>query len=78
MVIIFSVWKTLIGTAVVSLPWAFQQAGLMVSCFISLTSFLVSYYTCCLIVWSARQDTDFMDTIRRYYGKCADKEYYES
>jgi len=24
LVIIFSVWKTMIGTAVVSLPWAFQ------------------------------------------------------
>jgi hypothetical protein len=23
-IIIFSVWKTMIGTAVVSLPWAFQ------------------------------------------------------
>ena len=29
MVIIFSCWKTMIGTAVVSLPWAFQQSGII-------------------------------------------------
>ena len=69
MVIIFSVWKTMIGSAVVSLPWAFQQAGLFLGCFISLTSFIASYYTCYLIIHCARKDSDFSDTVRRYYGK---------
>jgi len=39
-----------------------------VGCFITLTSFLVSYYTCFLIIRSSRRDSDFSDTVRRYYG----------
>ena len=75
MVIIFSFWKTMMGSAVVSLPWAFQQAGLVIGCFITFTSFLVSYYTCYLIVHCARKDSDFFDTVRRYYGKFSVKEW---
>lgn len=61
----------MIGSAVVSLPWAFQQSGLLLGCLISFCSFFVSYYTCNLVVHCARKDTDFSDTVRRYYGKCA-------
>lgn len=68
MVIIFSVWKTMIGSAVVSLPWAYQQAGLIMGCLVTCSSFLVSYYTCYLIIRSSRRDSDFSDTVRRYYG----------
>lgn len=73
MVIIFSVWKTMIGSAVVSLPWAFQQAGLMIGLIVTFTSFIVSYYTCYLIVRSSSRDSDFSDTVRRYYGKSTHK-----
>jgi len=59
----------MIGSAVVSLPWAFQQAGLFLGCSISFSSFVVSYYTCHLIIHCARKDSDFSDTVRRYYGK---------
>ena len=59
----------MLGSAVVSLPWAYQQAGLILGTFISFTSFIVSYYTCYLIMYTARKDTDFFDTVRRYYGK---------
>ena len=69
LVIIFSVWKTMLGSAVVSLPWAYQQAGLVLGTFISFTSFIISYYTCYLIIYTARKDSDFFDTVKRYYGK---------
>ena len=58
----------MMGSAVVSLPWAFQQAGLFLGCTISLTSFVASYYTCYLIIHCAQKDSDFSDTIKRYYG----------
>ena len=59
----------MLGSAVVSLPWAYQQAGLLLGTFISFTSFIISYYTCYLIIYTARKDTDFFDTVKRYYGK---------
>lgn len=45
-VVIFSVWKMMVGTAVSCLPWAFQQSGLLLSLMISTLSFLLSWYSC--------------------------------
>ena len=58
-VIIFSVWKALVGSAIVSLPWAFQQSGLVLGFTIAFTSFSISYYTSSLIIHSARYDESF-------------------
>ena len=40
----------MVGTAVLSLPWAFELAGIGLGLIISLVSFLISFYTCKLIV----------------------------
>lgn len=69
MIVIFSVWKTMIGTAVVSLPWAFQQSGLMLGLLITFFSFMVSFYTCKLIVDASIHDKDYSLTLKKYYGK---------
>ena len=63
----------MIGTAVVSLPWAFQQAGLALAVIIAFTSFLISFYTCQLIVVTQGDDADFSDTLKKYFGN---KGYY--
>jgi amino acid permease len=68
-VIIFSCWNTMAGSAIVSLPWAFQTAGLVMGSLISLSSFLISYYTCTLIIETAKKDKDYLFTLKKYYGK---------
>jgi len=68
-VIIFSCWKTMMGSAVVSMPWAIQQSGMILGMIICFTSFLISFYTCKLIVDRTGNDPDFSDTARKYYGK---------
>ena len=72
-VIIFSIWNTMIGTAVVCLPWAFQQAGFLLASCICFTSYLVSFYTTKLIVDATGRDADFCITLKKYFGK---KGYY--
>lgn len=69
LVVIFSVWKTMVGTAVLSLPWAFELAGIALGLIISLVSFLISFYTCKLIVDQAGDDVDYSITLKKYYGK---------
>ena len=69
MVVIFSIWKTMIGTAVVSLPWAFEESGIALGLIISFVSFLISFYTCKLIVDTAGDDVDYSTTLKKYYGK---------
>ena len=59
----------MMGSAVVSMPWAFQQSGMGLGMIISFVSFVISYYTCYLIVEMTGDDPDFADTARKYYGK---------
>lgn len=59
----------MIGSAVVSLPWAYQESGMILGLMITLTSFLVSFYTCRLIIRMAGDDPDYSDTLHKYYGK---------
>ena len=69
LVVIFSVWKTMVGTAVMSLPWAFQESGFMLGLIITFTSFLISFYTCKIIVDASKHDLDYSLTLKKYYGK---------
>jgi amino acid permease len=59
----------MVGTAVLSLPWAFELAGIGLGLIISLVSFLISFYTCKLIVDQAGNDADYSITLKKYYGK---------
>ncbi len=59
----------MIGTAVVSLPWAFQQSGLLLGLIIAFLSFCISWYTCKLIVDASLYDKDYSLTLKKYYGK---------
>lgn len=68
-VIIFSCWNTMAGSALVSLPWAFQTAGVVFGSMIALTSFLVSYYTCYLIIETTKKDSDYTFTLQKYFGR---------
>ena len=58
----------MIGTAVVSLPWAFQQSGMLLGCLITFASFVVGLYTCILIVNATGTDADYSVTAKKYYG----------
>lgn len=67
-VIVFSIWSFLVGTAICSLPWAFQQAGLALGVAISFTSCVISFYTSMLVVKSTGSDPEFSITLKKYYG----------
>ena len=59
----------MLGTAVATLPYNFQQSGIILGLILSFTSFLVSFYTCKLIIDTAGNDADYSDTLRKFYGK---------
>ena len=68
-IIIFSVWKTMVGTAVAILPWAFQQSGIILGLILCFTSFIISWYTCKLIIDMTGTDPDYSVTLKKFYGK---------
>jgi amino acid permease len=41
----------------------------MVGLAITVASFLISFYTCKLIIQTTGKDGDYSDALRRYYGK---------
>ena len=67
--VIFSCWNTMCGSSLVFLPAYFQASGLILGVIISTTSFLLSYYTCALIIKTAHNDADYVFTLKKYYGK---------
>ena len=69
-VIIFAFWNTMVGSAMVSLPWSFQRSGILLSLIVSFTSFVISFYTCSLTFKTIKKDSDYIFTLKKYYGKC--------
>ena len=62
---VFSIWKAMIGSAIVALPWAFQQSGVCVGAIITFTSFVISYHTCTLVINSSKKDENFAEACRK-------------
>ena len=60
----------MVGCAVTILPWAFQQAGMVLGFILCFTSFIISWYTCKLIIDMSGTDPDYSITLRKFYGKC--------
>lgn len=60
---IFSVWNAMVGTGLVTIPWAYSEAGLVLGLLITLTTFLVSFFTCYLVIKVSGDDSDYTDTL---------------
>ena len=58
----------MVGTCVVSLPFSFQQSGILLGIILSFVTFLVSFYTCKLIIDMAGSDPDYSTTLRKFFG----------
>jgi amino acid permease len=58
----------MVGSAMVSLPWSFQNSGIMLGLIVSFTSFVISFYTCSLIIKTTKKDSDYIFTLKKYYG----------
>lgn len=79
---IFSIWNTMVGTGMLTIPWGYSKSGLILGisklfqlmCVITIivitfASFLISYYTCFLVLKTAGSDTDYTDTLQKYFGR---------
>ena len=65
--IIFTIWTTMCGSTMLTLPWAFNQAGFLMSLIVFFAGFCVSLYTCRMIyVQSVKlNETNFFKVIWR-------------
>lgn len=66
---IFSIWSCMIGSGLLSLPWAVKEAGLIPTLIICFIYGLINFYTCYIYVKTGLHAKDFSDTVAEYFGK---------
>ncbi|CAB3406200.1 unnamed protein product [Caenorhabditis bovis] len=78
LVTIFSIWNTMMGTSLLAMPWALQQAGLVWGIVIMLVMAALCFYTAFIIIDSpkriAQMDIDpslaeFSDVCKAWFGR---------
>lgn len=75
MVSILSIWNTMMGTSVLAMPWAIDQAGFGLGVAIVILMCLVCMYTCQLVLRYGEGGTlngepvEFSDVVRIYLGE---------
>ncbi|XP_041050326.1 sodium-coupled neutral amino acid transporter 9 isoform X1 [Carcharodon carcharias] len=60
-VTIFSIWNTMMGTSILSLPWALKEAGFTLGIILLILMSVLMLY-CCYRVLKSRQTVDHVDT----------------
>ncbi|CAJ0596768.1 unnamed protein product [Cylicocyclus nassatus] len=75
-VTIFTLWNTLMGVSLMSMPWALHQAGLFLGLFLFVAMELLCCYTAYLILQSPKglekvdpTSVEFQEICRAYFGK---------
>ncbi|XP_068609032.1 neutral amino acid transporter 9 [Brachionichthys hirsutus] len=73
---IFAIWNTMMGTSVLSIPWALKQAGFTMGIIILVFTGLLMLYCCYIVIKSPKgipyldtSDWELPDVCRYYFGK---------
>lgn len=66
---IFSCWNGMVGTGLVTIPWAYSQSGLVLGLLLTFGAFIISFSTQYFIMVTAGQDSDYTDTLRKTFGR---------
>ena len=66
---ILSIWNTMMGSSLISMPYFISQAGIIPSIIILFIYGLISFYTARIVVKTGGKDNDYADTVFRYFGK---------
>ncbi|KAJ8401897.1 hypothetical protein AAFF_G00374780 [Aldrovandia affinis] len=74
-VTIFAIWNTMMGTAILSIPWSIKQAGFTLGIIILISMGLLTLYCCYRVLKSPKSiqytdtsDWEFPDVCRYYFG----------
>ena len=61
----------MIGSGVVSVPMAFESSGFLLGIIVCVIGVIISSRTCILMIRTAGNDTEYFDTLYKYWGKWA-------
>ena len=66
---IFSVWNAMVGSGLLTIPWAYSEAGLALGLLLTFIAFVLSFLTQYFVMVAAGDDLDFTETLRRNFGR---------
>jgi hypothetical protein len=66
---IFSCWNGMVGTGLVTIPWAYSKAGMLLGIILTVVAFAISFTTQYFIMKTAGADTDYTNTLRKTFGR---------
>jgi len=69
LVTVFTTWNAMVGLGLITIPWAYAEAGLLLGLFITVFQYVTSSYTCWMCLHSAGKDVDYTDTVNKYFGR---------
>ena len=59
----------MVGTGLVTIPWAYSKSGLLLGLILTVVAFSVSMTTQYFIMKTAGTDLDYTETLRKTFGK---------
>ena len=65
--IVFNTWNAMIGCGTVTIPWAYQQSGVLLGIFITAVACSFALLTNLIILRTAGKDTNYSDTMHKYF-----------
>jgi hypothetical protein len=66
---IFSCWNGMVGTGLVTIPWAYSQSGILLGLALTFLAFVISFATQFFVMKAAGNDLDYTETLKKTFGK---------
>lgn len=66
---IFSCWNGMVGTGLVTIPWAYSESGIILGVLLTIAAFIVSFTTQYFVMKAAGEDSDYTETLKKTFGK---------
>lgn len=71
LVTILSIWNTMMGTSLLAVPWAINQAGLFTGILIVILMTIISYYTALVVINSWSKHNSLINPVPEFAQLCA-------
>ena len=65
--IIFNTWNAMIGVGTVTVPWAYQQSGIINGIIITAIACIFAFITNMVYLKTARDDDNYSNTMKKYF-----------
>lgn len=66
---IFSCWNGMVGTGLVTIPWAYSLSGVLLGIIFTVITFILAFTTQYFIMKTAGVDKDYTETLKKTFGK---------